>query len=87
MGLLELIGYSLLVIAAAGTVFGGTLYRHAPHRGPLLGYTLGVSLVATLWALFAGIAYIRGGMGLGYDFFYRACWVGWFGIPLIYGLV
>jgi signal transduction histidine kinase len=78
------VGYTLVAIAVA--YFGAIVWllAHARRRTPILMYTVWLIFFSALLALSAGTVYLRGARGLDYDWYYRACWIGWLTIaPLV----
>lgn len=81
MNPLGIIGYPLLLIAVSEALLGFILLRRNPRNSPLNKTVAAFSFFSAGYALFAGIVYVRASIGLDYDLFYRACWIGWFCIP------
>jgi PAS domain S-box-containing protein len=79
MNKFELIGYPLLFISAFEFLLTFILLREKLTT-PLHKITAAFSFLAAAYCLFAGIVYVRASLGLDYNIFYRACWVGWIGI-------
>jgi PAS domain S-box-containing protein len=77
MNKFELIGYPLLFISAIEYLLAFLLLRKKPTPSPLHKITAILAFFSASYCLFAGIVYVRASMGLAYDIFYRACWVGW----------
>jgi len=75
----ELIGYPLFFISAIEFLLTFILLREKPSTS-LHKITAAFSFFAASYCLFAGIVYIRASLGLDYDIFYRACWIGWIDI-------
>lgn len=87
MDLQSFISYSLFAVFFCDALFGIILLRHNPRRNPLHVYVAVISSVFAAWSLFAGLTYFSASRGISYDFFYRACWIGWFAIPLMVGVI
>jgi PAS domain S-box-containing protein len=79
MNKFELIGYPLLFISAVEFLLTFILLREK-LKTPLHKITASFAFFAAAYCLFAGLVYVRASLGLDYDIFYRACWVGWIGI-------
>ena len=79
MNKFELIGYPLLFISAVEFLLTFILLREKLTT-PLHKITAAFAFFAASYCLFAGIVYVRASLGLDYDIFYRACWVGWIDI-------
>ncbi|MEW6068393.1 MAG: sensor domain-containing diguanylate cyclase [Nitrospirota bacterium] len=78
---LKIIGYPLFFIAASEILLGILLLKKNPSNNPVNKAVAVFSFSSAGYALFAGIVYLRASMGLDYDLFYRACWIGWLTIP------
>lgn len=81
MNVFEIIGYPLFLIAVSEIFLGVLLLRKNPRNSNVNKSFAALSFFSAGYALFAGIVYVRASMGLDYDIFYRACWIGWFNIP------
>jgi len=81
MNLHFIIANSLFLIALFDGALAFLLIKNNPLNKNLNRAVAMMALPAGLFALFAGIVYVRDFMGLNYDFYYRACWVGWLAIP------
>ncbi len=81
MNLLGIIGYPLFFIAASELFLGFILLKKNPRRSPVNKTVAVLSFFSAIWCLFTGLVYIRASMGLSYDIFYRACWIGWIAVP------
>lgn len=46
-----------------------------------------MGFATALYAFCAGMVYICGYLGISYKFFYKACWVGWMGLPAIFQFI
>src|SRR5512143_727036 len=86
MNKFELIGYPLLFISAIEFLLTFILLREKLTT-PLHKITAAFAFFAASYCLFAGIVYVRASLGLDYDIFYRACWVGWIGIAPAFQLI
>lgn len=86
MNKFELIGYPLLFISAVEFLLTFILLREKLTT-PLHKITAAFAFFAASYCLFAGIVYVRASLGLDYDIFYRACWVGWIGIAPAFQLI
>jgi len=86
MNKFELIGYPLLFISAVEFLLTFILLREK-QTTPLHKITAAFSFLAAFYCLFAGIVYVRASLGLDFDIFYRACWVGWIGIAPAFQLL
>ena len=81
MDLYKLIGYPLIAVAILDGVLGFLLLKKNPRDRKVNKAAAALGFASALYALFAGIVYIRSSMGLDFDTFYRACWIGWFAVP------
>ena len=79
MNKFELIGYPLLFISAIEYLLILILLRKKSVSS-LHKITAVFAFFAASYCLFAGIVYVRASLGLDYDIFYRACWIGWFNV-------
>jgi len=86
MNKFELISYPLLFISAVEFLLILILLREKPTT-PLHKITATFAFFAASYCLFAGIVYVRASLGLDYDIFYRACWIGWIGIAPAFQLI
>jgi PAS domain S-box-containing protein len=86
MNKFELIGYPLLFISGLEFLLTFILLREKLTT-PLHKITAAFSFFAASYCLFTGIVYVRASLGLDFEIFYRACWVGWIGIAPAFQLV
>ncbi len=75
------IGYPLFFVAALEFVLGVILLKQNHRKSPVIRSVAAFSLFLSGYALFAALMYIRASMGLEYNLFTRATWIGWFSIP------
>ena len=81
MNLLGIIGYPLFFVAASEVALGVVLLRKNPRKSPVNKTVAALSLFLAIWCTFVGVTFVRASMGLDYDLFYRACWIGWLAVP------
>ncbi len=87
MNLFDIIAYPLLVIALLECLLGIILITKNPRNLNANKSLAAMAFFSALWSLCAGVVYLQASMGLDYDIFYRACWIGWFNIPAAFQFV
>ena len=78
MIVLSAIGYPLFVVAALNSCFAGLLLAQRQSKDPIRLPAAALAAINAMFCLVVAVAYVRASLGLSYDFFYRAAWVGWF---------
>lgn len=81
MNLFQIIGYPLYLVATLEIILGFILLRQPSRRSPVIKAVAAFSFFLSAFALFTAIMYTRASMGLDFNFFTRATWIGWFSIP------
>ncbi len=77
----EVIGYPLLFISALELLLGFILLRQNPRNSRVNKSVAMLAFFSSAFALNTAIMYICASLGLDYNLFARANWVGWFTIP------
>jgi PAS domain S-box-containing protein len=73
----HILGYPLLLVSALELFLGFLLLRQNPRNSPVNRSIAAFSFFAAAFSLTAAILYIRRSMGLDYNLFARANWIGW----------
>ncbi len=81
MNCFEIIGYPLLFVAALEIALGIILLSQTPRRNPVNRSVATFSFFSAAFALCTALMYIRASLGLDFNYFARANWIGWFSIP------
>lgn len=76
--IMKAIGYPLFVLAGLEFFLTVMLTRRLERKQPLMRSAILMLLVSGLWALAVAATYTAASMGANFDYFYRACWIGWF---------
>ena len=84
MNLHLIIANSLFLTALIDGALAFLLIKNNPLNKNINRSVAMVAFSAALFATCAGIVYVRNYLGLNYDLYYRACWIGWLGIPASY---
>ncbi len=77
MSVLQALGYPLFVVAALNFCFAGLLLTQRQSKDPIRLPAAALAAINAVFCLVIAVAYVRASLGLSYDFFYRAAWVGW----------
>ena len=81
MNRFEIIGYPLLFVAALEIALGIILLSQTPRKNPVNRSVATFSFFSAAFALCTSLMYIRASLGLDFNYFARANWIGWFSIP------
>lgn len=81
MNLHLILGYPLFALAVLDAFLAFLLLKNNPQNKNINKVVAILCFTMAVYAVFAGIVYIREWWGLNYDFFYKACWIGWLAIP------
>jgi PAS domain S-box-containing protein len=77
----EIIGYPLFLVAGLELLLGFSLIKQNPQNSPVNKTAAALAFFSSAFALCTGIMYIRASLGLDYNVFARANWIGWFSVP------
>jgi PAS domain S-box-containing protein len=77
----EAIGYPLIVVAALELLLGYLLLRQNPRDNPSQKAVAALAFFSAAFSLCTALMYVRASLGLPYNFFARANWIGWFTVP------
>ena len=84
----QIISYPLFLIGGLEIFLGLLLLRNNPRNSPVNRSVAVFAFFSAAYALCTAIMYLRAHLGLPYDFFARANWIGWFtlsaGLQFIY---
>ncbi|HSQ77999.1 MAG TPA: PAS domain S-box protein [Nitrospirota bacterium] len=81
MDLHQIISYPLYAGGILEIILGIALLKKAPRQGRAMKACARLFFAAAAFVLFTAISYTLESHGRDYNFFNRACWIGWFMIP------
>ena len=81
MNRFELIGYPLFVVSALELLLGFILLRQNPNNSNVNKSVAALAFFSSAFALCTAVMYTRASLGLDFNTFARANWIGWFCIP------
>ena len=81
MDLHQIISYPLYAGGVLEIILGIALLKKAPRQGRAMQACAGLYFAAAAFVLCTAISYTLESQGQDYNFFNRACWIGWFMIP------
>ncbi len=81
MNLHLILGYPLFALAVLDTFLAFLLLKNNPQNKNINKAVAIVCFTMAAYAVFVGIIYIQEWLGLNFDLFYKACWIGWIAIP------
>ncbi|OGW41249.1 MAG: hypothetical protein A2X57_01580 [Nitrospirae bacterium GWD2_57_8] len=77
----QIISYPLFLIGGLEIFLGLLLLRNNPRNSPVNRSVAVFAFFSAAYALCTAIMYLRAHLGLPYDFFARANWIGWVTLP------
>ena len=81
MDTFQLIGFPLFAVSALELLLGFILLRQNPNNSNVNKAVAVMAFFSSAFALCTAIMYTRASMGLDFNLYARANWIGWFNIP------
>lgn len=79
--LLAMIGYPLFPVAGLELLLGFILLRQNPKHSPVNRSVAILAFFSSAFSLITGLMYVRASLGVEYNIYARANWIGWFTLP------
>ncbi|MHB8845545.1 MAG: hybrid sensor histidine kinase/response regulator [Nitrospirota bacterium] len=76
-----MIGYPLFPVAGLELLLGFILLRQNPKHSPVNRSVAILAFFSSAFSLITGLMYVRASLGVEYNIYARANWIGWFTLP------
>ena len=76
-----IIGYPLFLVSGVELLLGFLLIKQNPKNSPVNRSVALLALFSAAFSLCTGLMYVSASLGLGFTFYARANWIGWFTLP------
>ncbi|MEK6742146.1 MAG: PAS domain S-box protein [Nitrospirota bacterium] len=76
-----IIGYPLFIVAGLELLLGFLLVMQNPKNSPVNRSVALLAFFSAAFSLCTGLMYVSASLGLGFTFYARANWIGWFTLP------
>lgn len=76
-----MIGYPLFPVAGLELLLGFILLRQNPKHSPVNRSVAILAFFSSAFSLITGLMYVRASLGMEYNIYARANWIGWFTLP------